>query len=79
MNSSHHHFVPAYEDAPSPSSNPDETEDVYQSIVKNRKSWKTARSGEVVWPPELEQALLEGTLSPLHSPFPAHPLTHNQA
>jgi hypothetical protein len=36
------------------------TEDVFQSIVKGRKSWKTLRGGEVVWPPELEAALIEG-------------------
>ncbi|KAF8058539.1 hypothetical protein FPV67DRAFT_1676115 [Lyophyllum atratum] len=38
------------------------TEDVFQSIVKGRKSWKTLRGGEIVWPPELEAALLEGCL-----------------
>ncbi|KAF9047594.1 hypothetical protein BJ165DRAFT_1113328 [Panaeolus papilionaceus] len=36
------------------------THDVFQSIVKGRKSWKTLRGGEVVWPPELEAALIEG-------------------
>ncbi|GLB38059.1 putative TEA/ATTS domain family protein [Lyophyllum shimeji] len=36
------------------------TQDVFRSIVKRRKSWKTARGGEIVWPPELEAALLEG-------------------
>ncbi|KAL0955525.1 hypothetical protein HGRIS_001763 [Hohenbuehelia grisea] len=37
------------------------TRDVFQSIVKGRKSWKTLRgNGEAVWPPELEAALLEG-------------------
>ncbi|PPQ73543.1 hypothetical protein CVT24_007453 [Panaeolus cyanescens] len=36
------------------------TQDVFQSIVKGRKSWKTLRGGEVVWPPELEAALIEG-------------------
>ncbi|KAG6816657.1 hypothetical protein H0H87_004300 [Tephrocybe sp. NHM501043] len=36
------------------------TQDVFQSIVKGRKSWKTLRGGEIVWPPELEAALLEG-------------------
>lgn len=36
------------------------TQDVFQSIVKGRKSWKTLRGGELVWPPELEAALLEG-------------------
>jgi hypothetical protein len=38
------------------------TEDVFQSIVKGRKSWKTLKGGEVVWPPELEAALIEGAL-----------------
>ncbi|KAF9471385.1 hypothetical protein BDN70DRAFT_575777 [Pholiota conissans] len=33
---------------------------VFQSIVKGRKSWKTLRGREVVWPPELEAALIEG-------------------
>ncbi|KAF5322158.1 hypothetical protein D9619_002059 [Psilocybe cf. subviscida] len=36
------------------------TQDVFASIVKGRKSWKTLRGGEVVWPPELEAALIEG-------------------
>ena len=36
------------------------TQDVFKSIVKGRKSWKTLRGGEVVWPPELEAALIEG-------------------
>ena len=36
-------------------------EDVFQSIVKSRKSWKTLKGGEIVWPPELEAALIEGT------------------
>lgn len=36
------------------------TVDVFQSIVKGRKSWKTLKGGEVVWPPELEAALIEG-------------------
>ncbi|KIM36784.1 hypothetical protein M413DRAFT_448921 [Hebeloma cylindrosporum] len=43
----------------SPLQNP-RTQDVFQSIVKGRKSWKTLRGGEVVWPPELEAALIEG-------------------
>jgi len=43
----------------SPLQNP-RTQDVFQSIVKGRKSWKTIRGGEVVWPPELEAALIEG-------------------
>ncbi|KAL9712180.1 hypothetical protein Ac2012v2_005257 [Leucoagaricus gongylophorus] len=36
------------------------TQDVFNSIVKGRKSWKTLRGGEIVWPPELEAALIEG-------------------
>lgn len=39
------------------------THDVFQTIVKGRKSWKTLRGGETVWPLELEAALLEGTLT----------------
>ncbi|KAH8827743.1 hypothetical protein DL96DRAFT_1114919 [Flagelloscypha sp. PMI_526] len=35
------------------------TQDVFETVVKGRKSWKL-RGGEVVWPPELEAALLEG-------------------
>ncbi|KAJ3521055.1 hypothetical protein NMY22_g12475 [Coprinellus aureogranulatus] len=45
--------------APTQLTNP-RTQDVFQSIVKGRKSWKTLRGGEVVWPPELEAALIEG-------------------
>jgi transcriptional enhancer factor len=41
------------------------TQDVFQSIVKGRKSWKTLRGGEVVWPPDLEAALIEGAKSDL--------------
>lgn len=36
------------------------TKDVLQSVLKVRKSWKTLRGGETVWPLELEAALLEG-------------------
>ncbi len=45
-----------------PASGPSSTTlEVFQSIVKGRKSWKTLRgNGEAVWPPELEAALLEG-------------------
>ena len=56
---------PPMSPSPTPSSthyslqNP-RTHDVFQSIVKGRKSWKTFRGGEVVWPPELEAALIEG-------------------
>ncbi|KAJ7724575.1 hypothetical protein DFH07DRAFT_1067010 [Mycena maculata] len=34
--------------------------DVLQSVLKVRKTWKTLRGGETVWPLELEAALLEG-------------------
>ncbi|KAJ7217594.1 hypothetical protein C8J57DRAFT_1016058, partial [Mycena rebaudengoi] len=37
------------------------TTDVLQSVLQGRKSWKTLRSGETVWPLNLEAALLEGT------------------
>ncbi|TFK45131.1 hypothetical protein BDQ12DRAFT_595088 [Crucibulum laeve] len=43
-----------------PNMNNSQTQDVVQSIVKGRKSWKTLRGGEIVWPPELEAALIEG-------------------
>ncbi|KAJ7737100.1 hypothetical protein B0H16DRAFT_108442 [Mycena metata] len=36
------------------------TEDVLQSVIRVRKTWKTSRGGETVWPLELEAALLEG-------------------
>ena len=44
------------------------TDDVFQSIIKGRKSWKTARGGEIVWPPELESALIEGACLDARSP-----------
>ncbi|KAF9041758.1 hypothetical protein BDZ89DRAFT_315790 [Hymenopellis radicata] len=34
--------------------------EVFQSIYNGRKSWKTLRGGEMVWPAELEAALIEG-------------------
>ncbi|KAK6984695.1 TEA domain-containing protein [Favolaschia claudopus] len=34
--------------------------DALQSVLGVRKSWKTMRSGETVWPPDLEAALIEG-------------------
>jgi transcriptional enhancer factor len=52
----------AYTSSSSPLPN-SRTHDVFQSIVKGRKSWKTLRGGEIVWPPELEAALLEGQLT----------------
>ncbi|KAJ6605535.1 hypothetical protein DFH09DRAFT_1121526 [Mycena vulgaris] len=36
------------------------TKDVLQSVLKVRKTWKTLRGGETIWPLELEAALLEG-------------------
>ncbi|EKM53560.1 uncharacterized protein PHACADRAFT_259985 [Phanerochaete carnosa HHB-10118-sp] len=37
------------------------TNDAVQSIVTSRKCWKTIKGkGEVVWPPQLEAALVEG-------------------
>lgn len=49
------------------------TQDVFQSIVKGRKSWKTLRGGEVVWPPELEAALIEGEFNLFSAPISFHP------
>lgn len=41
-------------------SSPD-TSDAIQTIVTGRKCWKTIKGkGEVVWPPYLEAALVEG-------------------
>ncbi|KAJ7839942.1 hypothetical protein B0H14DRAFT_1064002 [Mycena olivaceomarginata] len=36
------------------------TKDVLKSVLSVRKSWKTLRGGETVWPLDLEAALLEG-------------------
>ncbi|KAJ6468496.1 hypothetical protein C8R47DRAFT_804791 [Mycena vitilis] len=36
------------------------SKEVLQSVIKARKTWKTLRGGETVWPLELETALLEG-------------------
>ncbi|KAJ7643445.1 hypothetical protein DFH06DRAFT_1213233 [Mycena polygramma] len=36
------------------------TKEVLQSVLKVRKTWKTFRGGETVWPLELEAALIEG-------------------
>ncbi|TRM69783.1 hypothetical protein BD626DRAFT_475264 [Schizophyllum amplum] len=45
----------------SPSPPPDiEKQEVFDSIFKGRKSWKTLKNGEMVWPPKLEAALIEG-------------------
>lgn len=35
-------------------------QEVFQTIYNGRKSWKTLRGGEMVWPAELEAALIEG-------------------
>jgi transcriptional enhancer factor len=38
------------------------TQDVFQTIVKSRKSYKMLKgAAEAVWPPYLEEALLKGT------------------
>ncbi|KAF5353054.1 hypothetical protein D9758_008798 [Tetrapyrgos nigripes] len=42
------------------SSNNGETSRVFRDVFKGRKCWKTQKGGEMVWPPELEAALLEG-------------------
>ncbi|KAJ6615771.1 hypothetical protein B0H10DRAFT_47716 [Mycena sp. CBHHK59/15] len=36
------------------------TEEAFQTVLKNRRSWKILRGGEAVWPLDLEAALLEG-------------------
>ncbi|KAJ6542507.1 hypothetical protein DFH09DRAFT_1173900 [Mycena vulgaris] len=36
------------------------SKDVLQSVLTLRKTWKTLRGGETIWPLELEAALLEG-------------------
>ncbi|KAJ7084719.1 hypothetical protein C8R44DRAFT_991852 [Mycena epipterygia] len=38
----------------------DTTTEVLQSVLNVRKSWKTFRGGETIWPLELEAALIEG-------------------
>ncbi|KAJ7142280.1 hypothetical protein C8R44DRAFT_760458 [Mycena epipterygia] len=43
---------------PTPQS--DTTNEVLQSVLRVRKTWKTFRGGETVWPLELEAALIEG-------------------
>ncbi|KAJ7101810.1 hypothetical protein C8R44DRAFT_887989 [Mycena epipterygia] len=45
---------------PWPTLQSDTTKEVLQSVLKVRKTWKTSRGGEPVWPLELEAALLEG-------------------
>lgn len=52
------------------------TSDVIQTIVTGRKCWKTIKGkGEVVWPPYLEAALIEGQL-PIELPW-RPPFTDN--
>ncbi|KAJ6488887.1 hypothetical protein C8R45DRAFT_248795 [Mycena sanguinolenta] len=36
------------------------TNEVLRSVLRGRKTWKTSRGGETVWPTDLEAALLEG-------------------
>ncbi|KAJ6477898.1 hypothetical protein C8R47DRAFT_644311 [Mycena vitilis] len=43
-----------------PSGQSQTTKEVLQSVLRVRKSWKTLRGGETVWPLDLEAALLEG-------------------
>ncbi|KAF7304467.1 TEA domain-containing protein [Mycena chlorophos] len=61
---------PAYTPAPLPNKTDNEREawtalqsaetgDVLRSVLRVRKTWKTARGGETVWPLDLEAALLE--------------------
>jgi hypothetical protein len=40
----------------------EETSRVFRDVFKGRKCWKTQKGGEMVWPPELEAALLEGMI-----------------
>lgn len=45
--------------------------DTIQTIVTGRKCWKTMKGkGEVVWPPYLEGALVEGAPSHVYLPRP---------
>ncbi|KAG7097623.1 hypothetical protein E1B28_004956 [Marasmius oreades] len=39
------------------------TKEVFNEVVRGRKSWKTLKGGEMVWSPDLEAALLEGLAS----------------
>jgi hypothetical protein len=42
------------------------TQDVFQTIVKSRKSYKMLKgAAEAVWPPYLEEALLKGMKRPI--------------
>ncbi|KAJ7453384.1 hypothetical protein FB451DRAFT_1281077 [Mycena latifolia] len=51
---------PALNELPWPALQSETTKEVLQSVLKVRKTWKTLRGGETVWPLELEAALLEG-------------------
>jgi hypothetical protein len=44
-----------------PSNRSQRVQNVFQNIVRTRKSWKSLRGDtEAVWPPELEAALIQG-------------------
>ncbi|KAJ7231385.1 hypothetical protein B0H12DRAFT_209260 [Mycena haematopus] len=45
---------------PAPTMQTQTTNEVLQSVLRVRKTWKTSRGGETVWPLDLEAALLEG-------------------
>ncbi|KAJ6496109.1 hypothetical protein C8R45DRAFT_985050 [Mycena sanguinolenta] len=45
---------------PTPLMQSQTTNEVLQSVLRVRKTWKTSRGGETVWPLDLEAALLEG-------------------
>ncbi|KAJ7258204.1 hypothetical protein C8J57DRAFT_533622 [Mycena rebaudengoi] len=53
-------YSPIAGNSPWPSLQSQTTKDVFQSVLQGRKSWKTLRGGETVWPLDLEAALLEG-------------------
>ncbi|KAG1862063.1 hypothetical protein DFJ58DRAFT_744079 [Suillus subalutaceus] len=57
-------------DPPRPMSPSQSTEDILQTIMKIRKSWKTLKGNtEPVWPPHLEATMLKGLqeYGPVHS------------
>ncbi|KAJ7796088.1 hypothetical protein B0H14DRAFT_2852866 [Mycena olivaceomarginata] len=45
---------------PTPPTQSQATKEVLKSVLRVRKTWKTSRGGETVWPLDLEAALLEG-------------------
>jgi transcriptional enhancer factor len=45
---------------PAPTPQRRQAHEVFEKIMKGRKSWKTLRDGDLVWPEELERALVEG-------------------